>query len=56
MPNSSKRADGYYTVGMQDFSYQVPDNRLVSCSASCGDTTYPTAIPLPDPLQTISPS
>ena len=41
MPNSPKRPDGYYTVGMQDINFQVPDNRIIGCAADCGDQTYP---------------
>ncbi len=45
VPDSSKRADGYYTVGMQDFNFQAPNNRIIGCSAKCGDLKYPDATP-----------
>lgn len=53
MPNSSQRSDGYYTVGMQDYNFQVPDNRIVGCAADCGDLTYPDPTPGSDPLTPI---
>lgn len=53
MPDSSQRSDGYYTVGMQDFSFQVPDNRIIGCAADCGDLTYPDPTPGSDPITPI---
>ncbi|CAF9930737.1 hypothetical protein IMSHALPRED_008265 [Imshaugia aleurites] len=53
VPNSSQRSDGYYTVGMQDYNFQVPDNRIVGCGAYCGDLTYPDPTPGSDPLTPI---
>ncbi len=47
VPNSSQRSDGYYTVGMQDINFNVPDNRIIGCAAKCGDQNYPD--PIPDP-------
>ena len=43
--NSGPREDGYYTVGMQDFRFEVPDNRMVGCAAKCGDIKYPNPTP-----------
>ena len=45
MPDSAQRPDGYYTVGMQDFQFQVPDNRIIGCAADCGDSVYPDLLP-----------
>ena len=53
VPNSSQRSDGYYTVGMQDFNFQIPDNRIVGCAADCGDLTYPDPTPGSDPITPI---
>ena len=54
VPNSAARSDGYYTVGMQDYSFQVPDNRIIGCAAGCGDTQYPDPIPGSDPVTPIT--
>lgn len=54
VPNSSQRSDGYYTVGMQDINFNMPDNRIIGCAAACGDLTYPDAIPGPDSPISIS--
>ncbi|KAM0802055.1 hypothetical protein BDR22DRAFT_971525 [Usnea florida] len=50
VPNSPQRSDGYYTVGMQDFNFQVPNNQIVGCAAGCGDLTYPDPTPGSDPV------
>lgn len=55
VPNSAQRSDGYFTVGMQDISFQVPDNRIVGCAAKCGDTRYPDPQPGSDPVEIIPP-
>ena len=49
VPNSSKRPDGYYTVGMQDINFLMPDNRIIGCSAKCGDLSYPDPMPGAEP-------
>ena len=53
VPDSSQRSDGYYTVGMQDYNFQVPDNRIVGCAADCGDLAYPDPTPGSDPVTPI---
>ncbi|KAG9233812.1 hypothetical protein BJ875DRAFT_33872 [Amylocarpus encephaloides] len=45
MPNTEKRGDGYYTVGMLDFSLVVPNNQIVGCAAKCSDLEYPDPVP-----------
>ncbi|KAF2755316.1 hypothetical protein EJ05DRAFT_478335 [Pseudovirgaria hyperparasitica] len=45
MPNTEKREDGYYTVGMLDFSVVVPDNQIIGCAAKCSDLKYPDEAP-----------
>ena len=45
MRNTKQRSDGYYTVGMQDYSFTVPDNQLIGCVALCGSKTYPDPQP-----------
>ena len=50
VPNSPQRSDGYYTVGMQDYNFQVPNNQIVGCAAGCGDLTYPDPTPGSDPV------
>lgn len=55
VPNSARRSDGYYTVGMQDINFQVPDNRIIGCAAKCGDTQYPDPQPGSDPVEIIHP-
>lgn len=54
MPNSKKRPDGYYTVGMQDLSFAVPDNYLIGCAATCADLTYPNPSPGPENVTPIA--
>lgn len=38
---------------MQDYNFQVPDNRIIGCAADCGDQTYPDPTPGSDPLTPI---
>ncbi|KAA8572489.1 hypothetical protein EYC84_003109 [Monilinia fructicola] len=40
-----QRPDGYWTVGMLDFDYLVPDNQLIGCAALYNDVSYPEAKP-----------
>jgi hypothetical protein len=48
MLNSSKRSDGFYTVSMRDFEYDLPTlNTLIGCAAKCDDTGYPHPKPKP---------
>lgn len=54
VPNSARRSDGYYTVGMQDINFQVPDNCIIGCAAKCGDTQYPDPQPGSDPVEIIT--
>lgn len=46
--NSRRESDGYYTVGMRDFSLLIPDSYIVGCGAKCGDTSYPDPPPTGD--------
>ncbi len=50
MPEAQQlRPDGYYTVGMQDFAFDVPSsNVIIGCAAKCGDTAYPHPPPPSD--------
>ncbi len=49
MPNSSKRSDGFYTVGMRDFEYDLPTpNTMIGCAAKCDETRYPDLKPKPE--------
>ncbi|KAB8300222.1 hypothetical protein EYC80_000439 [Monilinia laxa] len=42
---NQQRADGYWTVGMLDFDYLLPDNQVIGCAALCNDVSYPEAKP-----------
>jgi len=49
VPNSAKRGDGYYTVGIQDFTFDVPTPTVVvGCAALCSDAKYPNPLPVSD--------
>lgn len=52
-PNSPPRADGLYTVGIQDFNILVPDSTVVGCAAMCGEGIYPRPPP-PDPQTAVA--
>ncbi len=48
MPDSSKRSDGFYTVGMMDFEFDLPTpTTMIGCAAKCDDTRYPEPKPKP---------
>lgn len=46
------RTDGYYTVGMEDFTFDLPTtSTILGCAAFCNQTTYPDPAPGPGPTQ-----
>jgi len=51
MPDTAKRPDGYYTVGMLDFDFSVPDNQVIGCGATCENKFYPNPKPSPEEVQ-----
>ncbi|KAK4974708.1 hypothetical protein LTR66_002151 [Elasticomyces elasticus] len=41
-----RREDGYYTVGMLDFEYNLPtSNAQTGCDGRCGSSEYPDPKP-----------
>ena len=55
MPDTSARPDGYYTVGMQDYAFTIPDNRIIGCKATCSDQSYSDPPPGDEPVTDIPP-
>ncbi len=46
MPNTAARSDGFYTVGMQDYQFDLPTSTvMLGCAAKCDDTIYPEPKP-----------
>ena len=43
--NPVKRSDGFYTIGSMDINFSIPNNRIIGCSADCGDLNYPDPVP-----------
>lgn len=56
MPNTERRGDGYYTVGMLDFCVVYPLSQIAGCAASCSDIDYPKPKPGDEPLFPITES
>jgi hypothetical protein len=47
-----KRANGQVIRGMRDFSYLMPVNDVIGCSAKCTDESYPDPTPANDQTRT----